>query len=823
MSSIRRISLALFRLSVAAGAAYLVLPSKLWDEAEGITTASSAEWKKPDICYRLEGSAWTRFPVAAGQELLKLVTNALVDAGSLDSPDRPVEYSLEWELCDHGETPIASGTMHCSSHAARGSWEVVEAARPSQSAVCVCASRVSYLKTEGSLDEARLLRVRVAGDYDECHTVNVRVYRGDSPPAYKLRYMWQRLAKAEQRGLARWNVHGVDLLTEGERNNLLLNRWVIVPPMGVEGTDFHTHRIRRRKSARDGESTTDTPPERGLRTGLAGKGVIPLPGASACVLLELESISDDFPCESLDWRVADRRGVQVAAGTVRANEWGEAADEVACAGGEVMEVATDQEAYVRAFILEGNERREITPRSSWVGGFLVRAPIEFSFPSFAASEKQVRVDLRAVVERGARDGEPRASVRYEVLDEAGRILHSEALIVQAPPSEYEPAVAFGRSESLTRAVSKYARLSSTARTLRFYPGEGSIVVAAHSRPADRAMWLRAGWGDALHDRRSRAVRNWFALRPTRSRSPELAPVEVAVRRQTPGPLETVAGPDSAAEWAHPVPLDAALARDVLIPRTASTHGIDIFQDSVDRKRGYVELPRGADREIFVEDPALAAECSIQLGLWSPSLGRKDTAVLVDGRLAARTDWSGRFQSLAIGPIGAGWRTLRVEGSDQVRIFAESAVTEAGTGYARRRLYRVGESGLRFAVAKGSAGVELLAYGIAWDRASAPAQRLSIVIHARNRPMDTLLDSMTPGETILELWRRSDFPLQAWDGDAHALSGWDTGALTLGEDLAPGVYEVEVRQDPPAGAWFCLAERAAESMSAGNAAPRAVGR
>src|SRR5262245_11195622 len=98
MSRIHRTIRMVFRISAAAGAAYLVLPSKLWDEAEGITTVSSAEWKKPDICYRLDRAAWTRFPVAAGQEILKIVTNAVVEAGSLDSPDEPVEYSLEWEL-----------------------------------------------------------------------------------------------------------------------------------------------------------------------------------------------------------------------------------------------------------------------------------------------------------------------------------------------------------------------------------------------------------------------------------------------------------------------------------------------------------------------------------------------------------------------------------------------------------------------------------------------------------------------------------------------------------------------------------------------------
>ena len=105
------------------------------------------------------------------------------------------------------------------------------------------SSRTSIVNLEGLESSVRRMRVGLVQADPRVRNAILRVYLNQKPSGYKLRYLWQRLALEKRERLARANVHGVELLTDAEKESLLLNRWVAVAPQGIEGRDYEERKL----------------------------------------------------------------------------------------------------------------------------------------------------------------------------------------------------------------------------------------------------------------------------------------------------------------------------------------------------------------------------------------------------------------------------------------------------------------------------------------------------------------------------------------------------------------------------------------------------
>src|SRR5262249_47340261 len=136
-------------------------------------------------------------------------------------------YSLRYQLLDSQDQVLLDRVYHLRTRLTEfdddETRQAVTGAYYLGHDVIPAAGRTVLVSLAELRGPAARLRVRLEGAQDPLTGAVVRVYFNEETPPFKLRYLWNRLYEDRQLRMARGNVYSVDLLSDDEKRNLLLN------------------------------------------------------------------------------------------------------------------------------------------------------------------------------------------------------------------------------------------------------------------------------------------------------------------------------------------------------------------------------------------------------------------------------------------------------------------------------------------------------------------------------------------------------------------------------------------------------------------------
>lgn len=200
----------------------------LWSDA------TAAEVSKASIVYALRREP-TQFVFSNPQQRVRILTNASV---TLAGP-RPY-YSYEVNAYDSKGRYVSGRTVHLASTRSyvRGdTGRTIPAAFTSgQASTIPSAGDETLLQFDRPISRLTL-KVKAVGP--GVQGIFARVQEQRPLSKRQLEVGWHRLSAVEKEELASGNPLEPELLTEEEKQGLLLNKWYPVGPAGTPGSDYH--------------------------------------------------------------------------------------------------------------------------------------------------------------------------------------------------------------------------------------------------------------------------------------------------------------------------------------------------------------------------------------------------------------------------------------------------------------------------------------------------------------------------------------------------------------------------------------------------------
>ncbi|MEW8074165.1 MAG: hypothetical protein AB2826_27550, partial [Candidatus Thiodiazotropha sp.] len=104
----------LLLLLIAAGAYYVAVTTLRIDLGlgKGERLSGNLTGTRSSIAYGLDDGQWTVFPLTGHADMLRIVTNAIVDRPLVEAPEEGWLYALDYRLLDGAGRELESGEFH---------------------------------------------------------------------------------------------------------------------------------------------------------------------------------------------------------------------------------------------------------------------------------------------------------------------------------------------------------------------------------------------------------------------------------------------------------------------------------------------------------------------------------------------------------------------------------------------------------------------------------------------------------------------------------------------------------------------------------------
>jgi hypothetical protein len=779
-------------VAMAAWAIYLVLPAKVSQLLIEESVSAEIARSRSSTAFVLNGRGWTDFNLPPEQAMVKVVSNGNVPESLYAVQDLLCEYTLRLDVLDSSGVVLKTQESVLRSSPLNYRDEETGAILPAQTYLGVpllpLSSRTSIINIEGLEGAARRLRLSLARSDPRVRDVNVRVYVNQKPAAYKLRYMWQRMPLEKRERLARANVHGLDFLTDTEKERLLENRWVAVAPLGFEGSGYFERRLYTLKERYNAILSGAILP-RGVYVAPGTLGTVPVPEDGGCVRLEFQRVpgSAREPSVHLVWY---RRGGLKPVETDLHLADGAMSYSSECDGG-LLEIEASDEIVARAYLDGVANGIEITPETKCAQCYRARggAPVEFSIVSDSDSPSAFRLDVRRVP-LGEGDDPPREiSLAYELLDSkrnvlgVGRFAHAEA------DSWYDKMTGTVKVVAVSDPSRHYFCLPVTCAFFRVFADSDAACVTAYTRPFGLVRQVKVPGDYLAFERAQDDARTWFPLRPERYTDCVASECEVFVKTQQRPP----GAPDEALAGGWHVdscePEGAVNAIKLLTP--VEPDGTDTREAS---PAYFAELAIGETRDLYLGDASGVPVVAPRL-IWLKSDDSAGKLTLyVDGALHFQSTQASRVNDEVVPPIDEGWRSIRVEAPRGARVYMNSLLVQPEAIVLERAAHSLATEGLKYRVYKETPGRETLAMRLYAPTSQKAQTIVSASVSGVPKAEGIPSDSWTFLEAVYEIRAPEAGTIPALGFDGGDLSGGELFLLALGADLRQGWYDVTLRLD-----------------------------
>lgn len=203
-----------------------------------VSTAQEARFESRAIVYRLERDRAVSFAFSQPVQLFKLIVHPTVGVADRARTEGFV-YGFRARLIDGDGTLLAQHDIHFH---AKSPDEVFASGTRWR----FFRNRSELIAAQDSIEiasEARVARIELAALPSDrgVSGIDVRVYERRPVLGQQAIGNFRRLSKEEQQALAGANVFPPDMLTADEMNNIALNQWRPVGPVGIAGSDYVMH------------------------------------------------------------------------------------------------------------------------------------------------------------------------------------------------------------------------------------------------------------------------------------------------------------------------------------------------------------------------------------------------------------------------------------------------------------------------------------------------------------------------------------------------------------------------------------------------------
>jgi len=793
----------LLRIAVVGAVVYALTPSRVAITIVEDGLSSDITGSRTSTAYVLEGDRWALFSLPPLQEVIKVVSNASVPSHFYQEEDLTCEYALRYQIIDLRDHVVRDQTVGLRGGALNYKDEETGEIYPAQSylglgTVPLC-SRTTMISLKGLADEAFRLRLSLGVADPRVSDVIVRVYHNDKPQPYKLRYLWQRLSVEKRERLARANVYGPDLLTDWEKQNLLENRWIGLAPQGIHGRNYFERKLYSLK-VRERSTKAEGILPRGLFVSAAQPGTVPVPQGLQCLRFEFQRLEakGGLAVVFLDCYRADLPEKQVTESTSDEASWAYRAEY----DGGLLELEASEDVVVRVFVEGQPEEVEITPDLTGISGYLLEAgaPVEFRLVNPEGGRTALRLDVRRLYRETDGNAERVVSWRYELLDGSRRQLAAGSIADVHLPSRYDRIAGELRAARVSDPARRYVCLPPACVSVRLYSNDESVYVSGYTRPFDLSREVEVPESYMEFEKGQLTAKNWFPIRPENYVECLVNEREVFFKTQTRPrqPADYLLGGAYDVEACEP--LDSAGAYNIL---TAVER---LYAGSRTRTNAYfLRLPPGEAQRVELRSELGGAMVEPRLLYLGEDDAVSTLRVFVDGRLQTEVRQASRSNEVVLAPIPSGAHEMRIEGPPGGRVYLNriAAAREEGL-YLERTVHWLGEKKLSYELEKKTAESESICLRL---YAPAPANEsvLRLELAGAHQIESLPVSSWTFRSTRYRVRPGAAQGIEILGSQPLRLCGGELFLLTLGADLGPGRYRLDVSLEGGAPGFLQVAQ------------------
>jgi len=766
---------------IATGNALLSMPKRIGNV--------SLEQAHTSIAYRLEHETWLEFPIPAASEQIKIVSNASIPVNEATLPDTEWRYALRYQVVGQQGKILDERIYHHRTHITRyvhADGQGSEYRSYFIDTANVVADGRQMLMDISQLVDVHLLRLRLESRQPQISELVVRAYAPEKIAEHKLAASWQRMSAYKKNRLAKGNVYPVNLLSEGEKRNLLRKQWRPIGPNGLDGTHYfpkmlYSFSVENKPIVREEILPV------GLEIDALHHGVIPIPEYGGGLRLELHRLdstkSNNFDTlVQLSWygRTAQKHWQNTI---VWSGE--KAHSSIGHVDGGYLLVQSAEGMILRAFLRVPGSESEITPGLITNRLYLGKPdiPVEYAIHHSGLQDTPVKIDVRWLFEGAEGNSMKSADVDFELLDEQRRVIKTGSLALPdrasyfdrlrgdfanyrvSDPAHYyisiPPAIAFLRlSHSVPALVNVYNRPKALQKLVRV--PEDAFPVTVDSQP----------------------LPSWFMLRPSNLRELTVNRRTALLSGQSRPRMDRLQQFEQAYFWQSFKPESNRGSDFALTPRNPDDPREDQVLGSI-----FCEVPTAKEVSLNLQAHGELRSIKPQLVYlqdWAKPFVLK---VSLDGRFLHRADKIAR-QGIANLPfVASGLHRLRLDASNSVRFYMNHITSCSKAMYLKRRIHRLGPRDLAFNYRKSSPGKETLSARLYTDYKSRRRTVVEVRIQGIKRPPATLFKGWTFKTRRYDIRAADGKPAYTLQSTPRILNAGQAFFVPLAEDLPPGDYRV----------------------------------
>ena len=636
------------------------------------------------------------------------------------------------------------------------------------------STRVFALPVESDKHIWNRVQIRIVKKDNEIADIGVRLYARVHRPEAELPYRWNRMGTQEKDRLASGSVHDFQALTLVERTNLLRTIQRPLAPIGQKDHDYESRTMYTFRIMEDLQIRPEI--HRQIRECHAERDVTINILSSQRVKLVFKSLVNKDPHvrlqfigEESSWRLdCDQREFE--------KTFEEAGTLIVCSQEPVQVDLLQKTDKMNDFV-------EVPYEPLYQRVYLASKDShpEYEITHIDQSPTVCKLSLRALLKDNQHESE---TVLYTFLDKDDNIVHQQSIAFPTTPSRFDRGTSPFDQFEVSEPVERYMRIPRQVSRVQF-DSDAAVLVHLSNRPNDIPKRTLIPEDYSSTNWRQTGNRTWFPFRPLRYQKiveEELAPLlEVQNRPQ----VEETQQNHSDLEWEDFVPREFWTGTYLLTPTA--------------------ELSLLSDRESPAYFTEISANHSTAVN-WHGDPGRKSvsptliclanrpTKVLfvIDDKILDTFQIDQGINELSCSsiPVTNQPQTLRIETDDDVRSWVNHNSWATDNKWLKRFALNVIDSQLTFRVQKRTADQENLSIRLFGNVANRQMVRVQVTGMRPGRP--------TVSETLTFTEREFDIaPNQVMDSfviSTKARESIDSGQLAvvpLGEDLAPGMYEVVV--------------------------------
>jgi hypothetical protein len=735
------------------------------------------------LSYVITEDGWLVFPFEFRGRLLRVVTNANLPRRIDLKGDRDWWYTLRYQITGGDGEVLIDRTHHLRSKVTfyrNERWGEFTSSFYTEPDLIPADSREFRINIS-SLGDADAIRFKLIKKDRDIRDVCIRVYIRYEPKKEVPGYMWRRFSEKKKERMAMGNVYPPQLLTEFEKKQLLQRQWRPLGPLGAEGRDFISRKLYVLKEVEAEEVDVYIPPI-GVFIKEGHHVTVPVPEGGGRIRMEFHNNSTEQPHDlRLSWY---GRGIdQYIERTIRWRSREETTMESFFDTG-LIDIYSEDPVGMKVFLINDKGVTDITPEPIYIRTFITShdRPVTFRISHHNKTPTPFKLTLRVLLRKGI---VPDTHVRYEILNEDNRVIHTGSLPLNPIPSGYDVLSGNYPDVEVSEPQEYYFYLPSEARRM-VLSSTTEVLVAGYTRPEGMAKTTRVPEDYLPSTPIEEKEPSWYALRPERywSLIYDARSMIIIINRRPPQRREELIQGRYA--WEDYTPVGDYQAYYVL------TDEIKVVRPERLSPDYYFPLEPGAEHNITVREIKGLEMIPLRLLYIFREEGEAGLRVYIDGLPALDRTLYGRTGEVRLPPVKGGEHRIRIETTRAGGFYINNIYHQGGPVLFKRLTNRLKREGLRFIYTKDKPIEDILSVRFYAPSGSDQRSIIDVSIEAIRQAGFRPFNKWTFLRRRFSIRPDNSGSLSVLHARSIRLQPGQLFFIPIGDDLPQGQYTIEFR-------------------------------